>query len=60
LEAAMFDNLFVEMGRWGSSVALLLVVAIPAAVAATATIHDARLTIGRRWRCCRFAKRWIA
>jgi hypothetical protein len=56
----MFDNLFVELGRWGSSVALLLVVAIPAAVAATATIQDARLTIGCRWRRCRFAKRWIA
>jgi hypothetical protein len=38
----MFHHLFVEMGPWASSFALLLVVAIPGLIAAGATVRAAR------------------
>jgi hypothetical protein len=38
----MFHHLFVEIGPWSSALALLAVVAIPALVAAGATVRAAR------------------
>jgi hypothetical protein len=38
----MFHALFVEIGPWSSSLALLLVVAVPAMIAAGATVRAAR------------------
>lgn len=38
----MFDNLFVQMGPWASSMALLMVVAVPAILVAGETLGQAR------------------
>lgn len=37
----MFDNLFVHMGPWASSLALLLVVMVPALLVAGETLQRA-------------------